>query len=332
MKKDTTFIYYLGGAYGTFIEWCLNYFTDESTLPLILSESGSAHKYDGYLLVFPPQFENYCKGFLNVNFARLHPGSTSIERKDLLLQPGNTKEIFFKELEILSDISDQTIVLYFCDTNLIWGVQNQLTKTNLLEDYNEEVVERWCAAVNQNPTYCTGGLVEKLYGLANNHWGYSNWGVQTVADLDLWQLREFLSIDLPSKYSDWNKELFDVATETFTNMKFVNIDQFRDNFKETIIDLITYSKKSVIREEEIEFVYSEWINKQYHIHKDFEVATIVDAIKNQQYYDWSDKNLNLLDEIFLQHFLRNADIEIRCYNLNKLPTNTKDFEKFLIRN
>lgn len=336
MKKNTTFILYQNGAYGTFIEWCLNYFTDELFEKIDLTDSGSAHRFQGHALVFQPQLENYCKGYANISFARLHPGATAESRR-LINETcvDSYKNAFLSDLSFLNKCSDQVIILFYSYKNMLWGYNNFLTKFNPLEDYDENYLKEFRLTFYPEIDSYAGGIVDKLYLFAENVNRNSNinkWGVDSTRDLTIWQLREFLSFSLISSlYKQCDQSLYDQAIQKFPNFKFVEISDLRDNFHQVITDLIAYTGNPIIRADEIDDIYNNWIKTQYHVYKDQEISTIVSKIVKGQIYDWSDKKFNLLDEIFLQHHLRSAGIEIRCHDLNIFPTNTRELEQFLIR-
>lgn len=336
MKKNTTFILYQQGAYGTFIEWCLNYFTDDQVEKIKLTDSGSAHQFHGHALVFHPQLENYCKGHANISFARLHPGATAESYKLINETYSDSfKNAFLNDLSFLNNCSDKVIILFYSDKTMLWGYNNYLTKSNPSEEYDENYLKELGLMLYPKIDFYSGGIVDKLYMFAENINRNSNinmWGVDSTRDLAIWQIREFLSLSLiTSLYKHCDQSVYNQAIQKFTNFKFVEISNLRDNFHQVLVDLIAYTGNSIIRADEIDNIYTNWIKKQYHAHKDQEISTIVSKIVSGQIYDWSDKNLNLLDEIFLQHHLRLAGIEIRCYNLNIFPTNTKELEQFLIR-
>lgn len=64
---------------------------------------------------------------------------------------------------------------------------------------------------------------------------------------------------------------------------------------------------------------------QCHMNKDLLCNQIVESIITNEYFDWSATALTFIDEAMIQKLLRDAGVQLRCYNLNIFPTNTKDF-------
>lgn len=330
MKKLTTFIYYQIGAYGTFIEWCLNYFTDLSfNQELVINDSGNSHNYPGYPLVFPPQFENYIKSPMTVNFARLHPGSTSISNSKILSLPKSFTQLINAELDILSNVSDHTIVPYYSTKSWMWGLNNLLSKTNLTDDgFSYDLVNHFANSVQTDVNDLIATPEQKLrrYAKSIDQSSIEKWGVNSIDNLELWQFRELMSYALPGQFIDsCDDTIYSNAQLTYPSIKFIEINKFRDNFKDTLLDILNYLKLPLVRADKIEMVHSLWLAKQHHAFKDFELLNIVNCIQNSIEFDWSDKTITLLDEIFLQYLLRERGIEISCYKLDRFPMTTTDF-------
>ena len=103
---------------------------------------------------------------------------------------------------------------------------------------------------------------------------------------------------------------------------------YNDNFKDTIISLLDYCQLDIVNLDKIEEVYQSWISYQYHYFKDRILNDIIESILNNTYYDWKQYKLTLVDEALIQYYLRQHNIEIKCYNLNSFPTNTDDLRKY----
>ena len=75
-KKDTILIVYPAGSYGTFLEWCLSYFSgllDDDSIPFDAT-TGSSHKFVGNVLDFPNSMstDQYFSSDLNYRIMRSH--------------------------------------------------------------------------------------------------------------------------------------------------------------------------------------------------------------------------------------------------------------------
>jgi len=105
------------------------------------------------------------------------------------------------------------------------------------------------------------------------------------------------------------------------------VDDLINNFEYTITNLIEKLELKLVRTNFSE-VYESWISLQKHINKDKIISNIITAILDNNYYDWSDQNLTLVDEALIQFYLRQKKIDLNCYNLNVFPTNTNELKKY----
>jgi hypothetical protein len=158
---------------------------------------------------------------------------------------------------------------------------------------------------------------------------FSKWNKSTLSDLEVWELREFLSIQIyPQHLSEIELEKTQDIQKEFTKFKFVTIESLRDNFKDTLNSLLDYCELPLTRPDHIEEIYQKWIDLQFHCHKDKIINNIIDSILANNYYNWADSKLTLVDEALVQYYLRNHNIKIKCYNLNNFPTNTDELRTY----
>ena len=79
--------------------------------------------------------------------------------------------------------------------------------------------------------------------------------------------------------------------------------------------------------DKLEYIHNEMLKLQVHIGKDRLCRTIVAETLNGRYYDYSDKQLSLVDESWIQWELRNKGYEMYCDGLNEFPSNTEELDK-----
>jgi hypothetical protein len=77
------------------------------------------------------------------------------------------------------------------------------------------------------------------------------------------------------------------------------------------------------------FVNAWRLKQQYLLDEHAIIKNIVKFTISNTLYTW--KKLNLISEAIIQRQLRDAGYEIRCYNLNELPTNSIDLHQLLDR-
>jgi hypothetical protein len=318
-----TIIYYRGGLYGTFIEWCLNYFSDitfSNELPF--TEIGNSHKFFGNGAIisekmFTDAIQRKCK------FIRMHPGATNLENLRLSKTSKQTIECYRNELLLIEKMSDHVIFLYSNMNNVLWAENNVIkslveeTESNV-EYFKENEVSNIIFA-NTMEEYIRKDLNDSCYDLIKN------WGKQDISNLDTWELREFLSLYLHGAWDDVYN-ITDTLKQEFPNVIFIEIGELRDNFVTNIVALFNKLNLPIVRDN-LDFVYEKWNDLQFFKNRDNEVAQIVKDTIGNNYRSWN--QLSIIDEAEIQRQLRNNGWEIKCYNLNIFPSNTKDLKKLL---
>jgi len=161
--------------------------------------------------------------------------------------------------------------------------------------------------------------------MANN---LKKWQVDNLDNMQQWQIREFLS------YFIWKQHEKEIEIDTilrYHNDNIVKIDIKRliNEFQVTIEHLLDYCNFTKTRSN-FEEIYELWIKLQTHIYKDQIVESIIKNVINNNDFDWSDKNLSIVDEAIIQFKLRDLHkLDLKCYDLNEFPTSTKDLRKYL---
>ena len=283
-------ILFSGGSYGTFLEWCLNYFTDINfSTELPFTSNGNSHKFVGHHIDDINGCKKYVESNLDYPFVRFHPKQSKDDR-------------LFDSLQYSSNNFNNVIYLHCTDQSIVWNINNKLEKT-------------W-----------DGGWIEYNRSVFSNN--LKNWGLDKSLDnIPTWELREFLSFFLYEQHVSEtelnNTELF---KSNFPNALIISIDTLRDSFEEVITDIINRLNLPIVRNNFSE-IYQEWIRLQFHCNKDKLVGSIVNATINDIDMSWP--RLTLVDEAMIQYYLRIKGYEIKCYNLNEFPTNTKLLKELL---
>ena len=88
---------------------------------------------------------------------------------------------------------------------------------------------------------------------------------------------------------------------------------------------------SPIHRADLTAVTQQWLSLQQHLHKDLVVDAIVNGVVRSEHFDWSQHQLTMWDEAFVQWTLRDLHgLDMKCYNVNVFPTNTTDLRNLLI--
>jgi len=285
-------IIYNAGSYGTFINWCLNYFSDltfDESLPF--TEIGNSHNFVTPTLMNFQGCVNFVESNSTASIVRFHP-KTQIDEN--IIDNLVYINVHFKKIIYLIPTVD----------TIAWNINNKFEKI---------WTEGWL--LHNEPSY------------SNN---LTCWEGNNLDQMQLWEKREFLSLYIyPQHLSECRISHYPQIQQEFTKFQFVTIDSLRDNFKESILSMLEYCNLLPVRIDKFDYVYREWIKLQYHSNKDQLIDTIIKSVLNNNYYDWSDSKLTLIDEALIQYYLRENKIEIKCYNLNIFPTNATELKEYL---
>lgn len=289
-EKNTIPIIFQGGAYGTFVEWCLNYFSGEDVVENPFNLNGNSHRFRGNHLLNIDGWRNYLTTNENFKFVRFHPKVKETES-------------IIETIEETLLHAPKVIVLYHDDTLTLLGVNNKFDKI-------------W-----------KEGYLKHNEDDLNNH--YRNWNKSSLEHMDIWEIREFLSMYIFKQHAaEFENKLIEKYENK--NIKKINIKNLFFNFENTIKDLLLWSDLALVKDNFRE-IHDIWTSKQEHKNKDVIAKKIIESILEEKYYDWSNYNLSIIDEAFVQMTLRDLHkLDLRCYNINVFPTNTKDLKELLI--
>lgn len=293
-KRDTVPIIYLGGTYGTFVHWCLEYFSGMEVIERPFDKAtGSSHNFVGGGIRTLPSWRTYLDTEPFQKIVRIHP-KTKIDKEGSLINNIN---------QIITDV-DSAILLSTNKDSSLWILNNKLEKIY------KGGVDGW--AERQN--------------ISTN---LQQWGRNSVSEMEVWEMREFLSMYLMAHhYGEFEFE----RVQEFSSEKLLKIHilDLVNNFETTIRKMMEYCSLPVKREN-FSQVHEEWLSTQKHINKDAIVKKIIECVRSNEEYDWTHEHLTIADESIIQMVLRDVyKLDTLCYNLNVFPTNTIDLRKLLI--
>ena len=287
--KDTIVIAYPPGAYGTFLEWCFNYFTGQ--LPVgqqsypFIAATGSAHRFKGnHFKRSQKPFDNelwlsdidtYISSSHTVQFARTHADYYDMQEY-INLYHGNVKKFLY-----IRPSRDRLLLI-------LNNIMNKIPKNRLKEQSH----------------------------------------VHTKEGMDTWEIRESISFWFNDHlvYADKYYKVNDNCLIIELNNLLFNLESTLDK----IFDQLGL-KWSTEHRADINNIIDQWLDLQMHINKDVLCQRIIDSVLSNEDFEWSDQNLSIYDEAYIQWALRDLHgHSLRCYNLNVFPTNTKKLRYFLI--
>ena len=296
LYKDTFLIVYPSGGYGTFLDWCINWFSgniDEKILPF--TENGSAHAWKGVatgdVTNRPDEtIEYWLNSDVDSLVLRTHadylPNPTPESHQDWIL---SYCENFRKILLINNNVDLHLLILH-----------NQLTKA-------------------KPATY---------ESISNDIINYYKEQFSATLPIPNWQLREMMSF-WHGRYHCYLRDIFRPAIDD----KIINIDIeiFLENFESYLIDLFKKIDLPMVRSERLTEIKEKWLSLQKFKHLDQQCLEIISATVDGQDLDYSEYNLHILDEAFIQWKLRDFhNLDLKCNGLDLFPKTTNHLRQLLI--
>lgn len=292
----TVAIAYPGGAYGTYLEWCLTTLTSNDEMVLPFELNGSSHKFGGNHLADI----NGCKKFKkspDINFIRFHPKV-------------NKDESILKNLDDACKIFDFIIYLYPDNDSVLLTINNAYAK--IWTDWWENRVST--------------DLV--FYSNLQEGWDIKKYNQPT--DIPIWIQREILSYNLmPSWFSEveWGYQL---APPTNPQVKLVLINELLYDFENTILKIQKFCNLKFSKSiNDLLDSHNTMLSLQSFLNQDRLCAKIISAVVNDQYFSWKDQVLPLLSQSWIQWKLRELGFEMECHGLDKFPVDSIQLKKLL---
>lgn len=205
----------------------------------------------------------------------------------------------------------KAICLYADNESLLWGMSSWLHKdeisavqflpTAYMEKNNWSDLDKRVIAYTEitRPT-----PLETL----------QNYNKDNVWHLERWEIRETLSFVV-------YKMLFE-RKYNFSNTLNIPISKLTNEFQSTIIEAMDHLGTTIYNKDILAELEAQWRPLQRFLGVDQTIDQYVNAIKNREDYTIPEQHLTLLTEAAIQSKLRDMGIEIQCYGLNYLPTNT----------
>lgn len=248
------------------------------------------------------------------------------------------KEFHPRNLNALSEYNDNikisTPIYPFSDAKLsrlleAWpgdlnNSSNIFIKSNTIEDAEYNLLCQFYKTANgvvNNKFAVFGELSNEDFG----NWSkkYSHW-----SDMQKWELREWFSI----YYSDYVTEWIDIEKDInqVDNFLVINNIDILNNLDIEFTKIVNYCGLTEDKSNEYYDFIINWTETQQYIFKEFElIDKIVSTTTNNLDFDWKNNRLCIVSECIIQKRLRDNGYEIKCYNLNDFPTNSKQLYNLL---
>lgn len=286
---------YPPGGYGTFIEWCLNYFTGQ-TDQVPFQDTGSSHEFRGHPLGFDLPWSMTTAEYFNSNdnysFARTHA-----------------------TLPETQSVKDYTVMQYI---NAWQGYTKKFIVLNSTVDSRLMILNN---ATSKIKTHDMSVLVNSVTDMFQDQFRAS-------LPVPTWQLREMFSY-----WFDRTTQIQLHAYAPIDHPQVINISirDLVDNFDHTMICMFEQLGLQMKQKGLINSIYKTWIRLQKHTKIDYLLTKIINSTVNNIDFDWRDHPLQLHEEGFVQWQLRDLhNLDLLCYNLDVFPTNSVELRKLLI--
>ena len=324
-------IYYPPGTYGTFVNWLCNTPGPITADDLPFAEFGNSHRYyedNKHAALFAQKDRDLLlKSSRDFGVLRCcWPRTTGVK----LINTDQDPEFYYQtcrqDLQNIIPDCDKILVLCPSDQSQVWWYQNFCEKVML----SDSMVSKTLA--NNAKLYNPWLMIKDPVVRARHHLDlqkqqsglvelFSSYNKDSALDFSTWQLRTAMVYDLHSQ-TDNAYQCWQQLKQEFDTIKFVSIDQLRDHFQSTAIEILDFFeiKKDIVND--LPFVEAEWSVSQEHRFKDQLVNNIVDAVVNNQDLDWTGK-INLFDEVYIQKLLNDRGITLLDHDT--WPTTTQKF-------
>ena len=296
LYKHTFLIVYPSGAYGTFLDWCINWFSGniaEDMLPF--TENGSAHAWKG--------------------LAAGEVTSRPDETIEYWLNSDMDSLVLRTHLSYLSNLSceshQDTVRLYRKNFRKILLINNNFN-CHLLILHNQLTKTR-------SATYET---------MANDVIDCYRDQFSATLPIPTWQLREMMSF-WHGRFHGYLKDMY----QPIVDDKIINIDigTLMENFEDCLIDLFKKIDLPMTRLGRLTEIKDRWLSLQKFKDRDRRCSEIISATVNGQELDYSNYNLHILDEAFIQWKLRDGHgLDLLCDGLDTFPHTTQLLRRLLV--
>lgn len=288
-------IFFVGGTFGSTVEYVLRSHTCEYSLNLIpVSDDGSMHSVKWL------SHHSSIRGL--ETYYQDHSNSKDIVTAGYPCKDGD----LVKLLEVHKKYSkaDDHNILIYCNGK-------DFAEQNLLFMYHKIAAGK---VVKTGLSTFVGGQKHD----------FTNWNqnCKSWKDLESWQFREWFSLYYPGILPNWINSQYQIESNFF----LVSGNDILYNTIDTLTSIIKHCGLT-INKNLVAFA-NEWQGKQQYILQEYQVVCkIVENTIQKKMYTWHP--LNIIAESIVQQKLREQGYEIKCDGLNTFPTNSLDLHQLL---
>lgn len=153
------------------------------------------------------------------------------------------------------------------------------------------------------------------YNIVNWNNSYTHW-----SQMQPWELREWLSLFYPVWLRGWID--IDGSIESVSNKLKVSNTDLLSNIEEQFVKIAKFCNLTMSGSYKEFFI--EWTNKQQYIIDEFKlIDKIINCTLSEDSFEWASEDICFLSEAIIQRKLRDKGYELKCFDLNTFPNNSK---------
>ena len=312
------------------MQWLCNTASISSAADLPFHEDGNSHQYvlsDQYRLLVS---SDCSQEFVNTQHSNVASCIWPLDHNGKKYNEHGQEDFYFQfsqcHLNYFADHNVKILVLYPTETSKIWWWHNNCKKVFFTKEMFDKKIKH---QYSELPWLTESNPIARAK-LQLNYYQNRTWfklllrhfKCTDAGQFSLGQLRASMGWALHKETYDYVSH-WQLLISKFPNIKFISLDQLRDQSKDTVLDILQYF--NIQSDLPLDFVIDHWTPLQTTMHRDAEHTTVINYILNGQAYDWSDTAFDLFDEAYLLYVLKfQHGIDLTAHTIEKLPTNTQD--------
>ena len=312
------------------MQWLCNTANISSAKDLPFHEDGNSHQYvlsDQYRLLVS---SNCSQEFVNTQHSTVASCIWPLDHNGKKYNEHGQEDFYFQfsqcHLNFFLDHNVKILVLYPTETSKIWWWHNNCKKVFFTKEMFDKKIKHQYSELQ----WLTESNPIARAKLQLNYYQNRTWfklllrhfKCTDAGQFSLGQLRTSMGWALHKETYDYVSH-WQLLISKFPNIKFISLDQLRDQSTDTVLDIFQYF--NIQSDLPLNFILDQWRPLQTTMHRDVLHETIINCIVNGQAYDWSDTAFDLFDEAYLLYVLKfQHGIDLTAHTIEKLPTNTQD--------
>lgn len=312
------------------MQWLCNTASISTAADLPFHEDGNSHQYvlsDQYRLLVS---SNCGQEFVNTQHSSVVSCIWPLDHNGKKYNEFCQEDFYFQfsqcELNFFLHHNVKIVVLHPTETSKIWWWHNNCKKVFFTQEmFDKKIKHRYSELLWLTESDSVARAKLQLNYYQNRTWFkllLRHFKCTDAGQFSLGQLRAAMGWALHKETYDYVSH-WQLLISKFPNIKFISLDQLRDQSKDTVLDIFQYF--NIQSDLPLDFVLDQWTPLQTTMHRDVLHRTIINCIVNGQAYDWSDVPFDLFDEAYLLYVLKfQHGIDFAADTIEKLPTNTQD--------